>query len=75
MATARSTLRSFQGLIESIPNMLIRDDISSRFVLFWARLVWACRCRFVIVPTFVCAVAARPLLCFWGDRGCMHMHM
>jgi len=75
MATARSTLRSFQGLIESIPNMLIRDDISSRFVLFWARLVWACRCRFVIVPTFVCAVAARPLLCFWGDHGCMHMQM
>ena len=42
MATARSTLRSFQGLIESIPNMLIRDDISSRFV---TRFVWGAACQ------------------------------
>jgi hypothetical protein len=32
MATARSTLGSFRGLIESIPNLLIRDHISLRFL-------------------------------------------
>ena len=30
MATARSTLRSLRGLIESIPNMMIGDDIGRR---------------------------------------------
>lgn len=30
MATARSTLRSLRGLIDSIPNMLIDDDIGRR---------------------------------------------
>jgi len=56
MATARSTLRSFQGLIESIPNMLIRDDISSRFV---TRFVWGAAC--VGLPAVVVFSLCLPL--------------
>ena len=56
MATARSTLRSFQGLIESIPNMLICDDISSRFV---TRFVWGAAC--VGLPAVVVFSLCLPL--------------